>query len=265
MVEKDAIGLLLGRFGLTSLRTHLSEVEAAAQNGSWTYRQFLRELLEAEEAARSRRRLKRLLKESQLPEAKTAANLELKRFSLSTRQAFSQLCDGSFCEAAHNVLAFGLPGRGKSHFLAALGHELILRHQKRVLFVPTFKLVQRLLEAKRKFELETLLKKLDGFEVVILDDLGYVQQSREEMEVLFTFFAERYERRSLLISSNLVFSQWEKIFQDPMTTMAAIDRLVHHSIILEFDGDSYRADAHKTQRKTTASSIQSNAVTVADN
>ena len=86
-----------------------------------------------------------------------------------------------------------------------------------------------------------MLKKLDAFEAIILDDLGYVQQSRQEMEVLFTFFAERYERRSLLISSNLVFSQWEKIFQDPMTTLAAIDRLVHHSIILEFDGDSYRA------------------------
>jgi DNA replication protein DnaC len=265
MVEHDSIGLLLGRFGLTSLRTHLPEVEAAAQNGSWSYRQFLRELLEAEEAARSRRRLKRLLKESQLPEAKTAANLELKRFSQATRQAFSQLCDGSFCEAAQNVLAFGLPGRGKSHFLAAVGHELILRHQKRVLFVPTFKLVQRLLEAKRKFELESQLKKLDGFEAVILDDLGYVQQSREEMEVLFTFFAERYERRSLLISSNLVFSQWEKIFQDPMTTMAAIDRLVHHSIILEFDGDSYRASTHKRERKSSASLSESTTVTVADN
>ncbi len=131
MVEHDSIGLLLGRFGLTSVRTHLPEMEAAAQNGSWTYRQFLRELLEAEEAARSRRRLKRLLKESQLPEAKTAANLELKGFSQATRQAFSQLCDGSFCEAAQNVLAFGLPGRGKSHFLAAVGHELILRHSKK--------------------------------------------------------------------------------------------------------------------------------------
>jgi DNA replication protein DnaC len=105
---------------------------------------------------------------------------------------------------------------------------------------------------KRRFEdawlvLETALKKLDGFEA-ILDDLGYVQQSREEMEVLFTFFAERYERRSVLISSNLVFSQWDKIFQDPMTTMAAIDRLVHHSIILEFDGNSHRAKSHKAQR-----------------
>jgi DNA replication protein DnaC len=251
MVEQDSIGLLLGRFGLTTVRSQLGQLEASAQNGNWTYREFLRELLQSEEAARSRRRLVRLLKESQLPESKTAANLELKGFSHATRQAFGQLCDGSFCEAAQNVLAFGLPGRGKTHFLAAVGHELIMRYQKRVLFTPTFKLVQRLLEAKKRFELENMLKKLDGFEAIILDDLGYVQQSREEMEVLFTFFAERYERRSLLISSNLVFSQWEKIFQDPMTTMAAIDRLVHHSIILEFDGDSYRARSHKAQSRNT--------------
>lgn len=247
-VDQDAIGLLLTRFNLRGLATHLERLEAAAQAGNWTYRQFFRELLEAEDQLRAQRRLKRLLQEAQLPEGKTAANLDLKRFSTSNRRAFSQLCEGSFCESAHNVLAFGLPGRGKTHFLAALGHELILRHQKRVLFVPTFKLVQRLLEAKAALRLEACLKRLDAFEAIILDDLGYVQQSRQEMEVLFTFFAERYERRSLLISSNLVFSQWEKIFQDPMTTMAAIDRLVHHSVILEFDGDSYRA----TKPKVTA-------------
>ncbi len=119
---------------------------------------------------------------------------------------------------------------------------------KRVLFRPAFKLVGQLLAAKRDLRLEQELKKLDRFDVLILDDIGYVQQSREEMEVLFTLLAERYERRSLLISSNLMFSQWDQIFKDPMTAMTAIDRLVHHSItpslhhsiILEFDGASQR-------------------------
>ena len=110
----------------------------------------------------------------------------------------------------------------------------------RVLFRPTFKLVGQLLAAKRDLRLEAELKKLDRYQVVILDDIGYVQQSREEMEVLFTFLAERYERRPVMISSNLVFSQWDQIFKDKMTTMAAIDRLVHHAIILEFDGSSFR-------------------------
>ena len=96
---------------------------------------------------------------------------------------------------------------------------------------------------KRDLLLEQELRHLDCFEVLILDDIGYVQQSRDEMEVLFTLLAERYERRSVIITSNLVFSQWDQIFKDPMTTAAAIDRVVHHSIIVEFGKEipSHRA------------------------
>ena len=125
-----------------------------------------------------------------------------------------------------NLLCFGLPGRGKSHLVAALGREWVQRHQLKVLFTPTFKLVTQLLAAKRDLKLPSALMKLERFDVVILDDIGYVQQSREEMEVLFTFLAERYEKKSVVITSNLGFSQWDQIFKDPMTTMAAIDRLV---------------------------------------
>ncbi|HYH45936.1 MAG TPA: ATP-binding protein, partial [Thermoanaerobaculia bacterium] len=130
------------------------------------------------------------------------------------------------------------------HLVCALGRELVQRGYQ-VLFMPAFKLVQRLLAAKRDLLLEAELRRLDRFDAVILDDLGYVQQSRDEMEVLFTFLAERYERRSVLITSNLVFSEWDKIFQDPMTTACAIDRLVHHATILELSGTSYRAETAK--------------------
>ena len=116
-------------------------------------------------------------------------------------------------------------------------------------FTPTFKLVQQLLAAKAALKLTTLLQRLDRYRVVILDDIGYVQQSREEMEVLFTFLAERYERRSVMISSNLVFSKWDQIFKDPLTTMAAVDRLVHHAHILEFDNQSIRATEAKKRTK----------------
>ncbi len=136
------------------------------------------------------------------------------------------------------------PGRGKTHLLSAIGHELVERGHK-VLFRPTALLVQQLLIAKRELRLEHELKRLDRYEAVILDDIGYVQQDREEMEVLFTFLAARYERRSVLITSNLLFSEWERIFKDPMTTAAAIDRLVHHSVILELTGKSVRAEAAK--------------------
>ena len=112
----------------------------------------------------------------------------------------------------------------------------------RVLFTATFALVQRLLVAKRDLRLEDELAILDGFDAVLLDDIGYVQQNRDEMEVLFTFLAERYERRTVIITSNLVFSEWDRIFKDPMTTAAAIDRLVHHSVILEMTGKSIRIE-----------------------
>jgi len=139
------------------------------------------------------------------------------------------------------VLAFGLPGRGKTHLACAVGHELVKRGYG-VFFTSSVLLVQRLLIAKKELRLEAKLKRLDGFDAVILDDIGYIQQDREEMEVLFTFLAERYERRSVIITSNLVFSQWDRIFKDPMTTAAAIDRVVHHSVIIEMNGPSVRSE-----------------------
>ncbi|MGA9577696.1 MAG: IS21-like element helper ATPase IstB [Terrimicrobiaceae bacterium] len=251
MVEADATGLLLSGFGLTTMARQLEDIEERAQAGGWSFRRTLRELLETEAAERGQRRLLRLLKDSGLPEGKTLAALEENRLSAATRRQLAELCEGHFVERAVNVLAFGLPGRGKTHFLSAVGYELIQRHSQRVLFIPSFKLIQRLLEAKRELKLEVLLKKLDGYAAIILDDLGYVQQTREEMEVLFTFLAERYERRSVMISSNLVFSKWERIFQDPMTAMAAVDRLVHHSVILEFGGESQRGPKNQKAAKPT--------------
>jgi len=238
--ETDATVLLLRSFHLTAMAGQYEEVMRRAEKEGWSHRQTLRHLCESEAAQRAGRRTVRLLAEAGLPETKTLSSLDETLLPLKVRRQLPALIEGGFAERAVNVLAFGLPGRGKTHFLAALGRELILRHSKRVLFRPAFKLVGQLLAAKRDLRLEAELKKLDRYDVLILDDIGYLQQSREEMEVLFTLLAERYERRSILISSNLVFSQWDQIFKDPLTTMAAIDRLVHHSIILEFDGPSQR-------------------------
>ena len=148
---------------------------------------------------------------------------------------------------------FGLPGVGKSHAACAIGHALVEAGHA-VLFAPTYKLVQDLLAAKRNLELPRALRRLDVFDLVILDDIGYVQQSPDEIEVLFTFLAERYERRFVLITSNLVFSEWDRIFKNPMTTAAAIDRLVHHSVILEFDVPSFRSE--KANSSTLDQAIQ---------
>jgi DNA replication protein DnaC len=211
-----------------------------AEKENWGYRKFLLYMCENESQSRHDRKIQRLLSQSKLPDGKTVASLQEKLLPEKCRRMLPSLLDGSFIKRAENILAFGLPGRGKSHFLAALGHELIMQHQYSVLFIPTFRLIQELLVAKQNLSLDQQLKKYSKFDVIIIDDIGYLQHSRDEMEVLFTFLADRYERKSLMISSNLMFSQWDKIFKDPMTTMAAIDRLVHHSIILEFDGDSVR-------------------------
>lgn len=212
-----------------------------AQEENWSYEGYLHALVEQESSERHQRRIERLLKRSELPEGKTMGTLEQQKLPQKVRRQLATLAEGHFVERAENVLAFGLPGVGKTHLLAAVGRELVLTRGLSVYFTSTHRLVERLLGAKQALGMESLLKKLDRFEVVILDDIGYVQQSREEMEVLFTFLSERYERRSLMISSNLVFSQWDRIFKDPMTTAAAIDRLVHHSIILELNNPSYRA------------------------
>ena len=248
----DGLAGVLRSFRLPTMAAIWEESVARAEREHWGYKRLLQHLCESEEQDRRERKMQRLLKESGLPDGKTLGNLEEKLLPAKIRRLLPTLLEGHFVEHAENILAFGLPGRGKTHFLAAVGRELILRHRYPVLFTPTFKLVQQLLAAKKDLRLEHELKRLDRYPAVILDDLGYVQQDRQEMEVLFTFLAERYERRSVLISSNLVFSKWDQIFKDPMTTMAAIDRLVHHAMILEFNGESVRAQKAQGREKGQA-------------
>jgi len=241
--DSTTLIMLLKALKLPALvNAHESLAEEGERQG-WTFVEYLRQLVVLELSEREHRRSERYRKQSHLPAEKTLATLDLDRLPANVRRRIPGLCQGDFIQRAENVLAFGLPGRGKTHVLCAVGHELVQRGH-RVLFTPAFQLVQRLLAAKRDLDLERLLRKLDAFDVVLIDDIGYVQHGREEMEVLFTFLAERYERRSVMISSNLVFSQWDKIFKDAMTTAAAIDRLVHHSVILELSSKtSYRSDA----------------------
>lgn len=202
--------------------------------------------MEAE--AREQRKIARLRRAAQLPLDKTFESLEDHAFPTALMRKLRDLAHGEFLKQAENGLFFGLPGVGKSHAACAIGHALIEQGHS-VLFRPAYQLVQELLAAKRDLLLPQKLRRLDSFELLILDDIGYVKQSAEEAEVLFTLIAERYERGSMLITSNLVFSEWERIFKDPMATAAAIDRLVHHALILEFNVPSYRT--RKRRRSET--------------
>jgi len=242
--DQEQIIHSLKQLHMPTIRRSYEEVADQARAESWSYEQYLLELLKLECEIRRQNRIARNLRVSKLPPSKTFDNFDKKRLPTKVATHLNVLANGSFLNRAENILAFGNPGSGKTHLLCAIGHALI-DHGKRILFTSCSQLVQDLLIAKKELELSKKLRKLSNFDAVIIDDLGYVQQSREEMEVLFTFMADRYEQGSLMITSNLPFSKWEHIFKDPMTTAAAIDRLVHHSVILELNVNSYRMEQAK--------------------
>ena len=226
---------------LPTIRENFEEVACCALQESLSYERYLLELVVKECEERRHRRIERFLRESCLPLEKTLNTFELKRLPPKVIQQVNLLAEGFFLDKNENILAFGNPGTGKTHLLCGLAQALI-RQGRRIYFTKCALIVQKLLGAKRDLKLAQELKKMNKFDAIVIDDIGYVQHDREEMEVLFTLLAERYERGSVMITSNLPFSKWEKIFKDPMTTAAAIDRVVHHSVILELNVPSYRME-----------------------
>ena len=265
MVDRQTeLRLMLRRLKLPAIAALFEDLALKAAKGNLTHEAFLYELVRAECLQRDEHRIAHLQRISGLPSDKTFTALQMDRFPPLIREQLERLRSGAFLDDAVNLVAAGKPGVGKSHALAAIGHELVLQGRP-VLWTPTASLVQELLAAKRDLRLPQLLAKLDRYECVFLDDIGYVQHDRDEMEVLFTFLAERYERRSVAISTNLVFSDWNRIFKDPMTTMAAIDRVVHHSVILDMmTMDSYRVSQANDQhvRKAVPTDLRQSEVTV---
>jgi DNA replication protein DnaC len=235
---------------LPTIRDRFQESAIRAATENLSHLAYLSELTTQECETRKEGRIMRLMTQSQLPPGKTWDSFDFTRLPLHVVRQMETLRDGSFLDRRENILIFGKPGSGKSHALAALSEQLILQGRS-LLFTTCSLLVQQLLIAKRDLRLPKLIKHMSSFEGLIIDDLGYVQQNREEMEVLFTLLAERYERGSVLLTSNLAFSKWDQIFKDAMTTAAAIDRLVHHSVIIELNVPSFRVEtAKKTKTKT---------------
>jgi DNA replication protein DnaC len=243
---------LLRELHLPALRDGFEEAARRAEKESLSYEQYLLDLVEGEIEQRHQRKVDRLLQGSRLPREKTLESFDLKRLPQKTQHQVRSLIDGSFVDRKENLLAFGKPGSGKSHLIFGIAHELV-HQRRRVLATTCSLLVQDLLAAKRDLKLTRALKRLSVFDAIVIDDIGYVQHDREEMEVLFTLLADRYERGTVMITSNLPFSKWESIFKDPMTTAAAIDRVVHHSIIIELNIDSYRMEQAKKNKDKEAS------------
>ena len=239
---KALLNACLKELFLSTIRQCYADMALQAQQNSLSYEQYLLELAELECLNRHNNRIERNVRDSRIPRDKSLETFDMQRVPAKVAHQIRSLREGDFVDHKENILAFGNPGSGKTHLLCAIGQELI-RKGHRVYFTPCSLLVQDLLRAKQDLQLSRFLKKLSRYDALIIDDIGYVQQDRSEMEVLFTLLAERYERGSVMITSNLPFSKWEQIFKDPMVTAAAIDRLVHHSVIIELNIESYRMEA----------------------
>jgi DNA replication protein DnaC len=237
---------------LSTMAESFSDIALKAVRTGLSHEAYLHELVRLECEAREQRRRARLLQEAGLPREKSFRTLQLGAFPPLIRQQIERLRSGAFVQQAINVVVVGKPGAGKSHLLASLGHAMVEQGYG-VLWRSTAQLMQRLLAAKRDLRLPQELAKLDRYACLILDDIGYVQHDQDEMEILFTLLSERYERKTVMISTNLVFSEWTRIFKSPMTTMAAIDRVVHHCVIVDMMAvESYRAkEATITSRQAT--------------
>jgi DNA replication protein DnaC len=257
-VDTARLPVLLSQLRLPTVALLWPALTETADRESWPAAKTLAALMEHEVAERARRRTARHLLEARLPAGKTLDLFDFAAVSSISKARITALAEGdSWLDQGTNILLFGPPGVGKSHLAAALGHAMVDAGY-RVLFTRTTDLVQQLQAARQELRLATAIEKLDKFHLLVLDDLSYVRKSQAETSVIFELISARYERRSLLITANQPFGAWDSIFPDPAMTVAAIDRLVHHSIILEMNTDSYRRKSAETKlrRKSTGSAAK---------
>lgn len=243
------LNILLTDLCLPTFASCYQKVAETFEQEKKSYTDYLQELAIRELEHRNKQRVTRLIKQAKLPRDKLLSNFDIKRIPGFSKAKIEYLVQGEFIDRYENILIFGNPGTGKTHLSIGLAREWCLVG-RRVFYTTAANLVQQLLEAKTNLKLRQFIKKLDFFEILLIDDISYVPYNREETDVLFTLLADRYEMRSVLITSNLVFGKWDSIFKDEMTTSAAIDRLVHHSTILELNTESYRVATAKNKKQT---------------
>ncbi len=244
------LAFLLNELRLPAIKLLWPDIAAQADKQGWPAARFLTALAEHELAQRAMRRTERHLLEAHLPVGKTLDSFDFNAVPVISKAHIMALATGNaWLENGANLLLFGPAGTGKSHLSAAIGRALV-EAGYRVLFTRTTDLVQRLQVARRELALEAAIGKLDRYNLLILDDISYVTKDQAETSVLFELISRRYEHRSILITANQAFGEWNHIFPDQAMTLAAVDRLVHHSTILEMNVESYRRRAAIDRKQT---------------
>lgn len=239
-IDAGRLSIMLNELRLPAIKMLWADFAQQADREGWPAARFLSIVAEHELAERDRRRIERHLSEARLPPGKTLDSFAFDAVPMiSKAQIMAMTAGDSWLAKGANVLMFGPPGGGKSHLAAAIGLALV-ENGWRVLFTRTTDLVQKLQVARRELQLESAINKLDKFDLLILDDLAYVAKDQAETSVLFELISARYERRSILLTANQPFGEWNKVFPDPAMTLAAVDRLVHHATIFEMNVESYR-------------------------
>jgi DNA replication protein DnaC len=251
-IDEARLGIMLNELRLPTIKTLWSQFAEQADREGWPAARFLSAIAEHELAERDRRRIERHLAEAHLPPGKTLDSFAFDAVPMvSKAQVMAMTAGDSWLAKGANILLFGPPGGGKSHLAAAIGLALI-ENGRRVLFTRTTDLVQKLQVARRELQLESAIAKLDKFDLLILDDLAYVTKDQAETSVLFELVSARYERRSIMITANQPFGEWNRVFPDPAMTLAAVDRLVHHATIFEMNVKAIGADPLWKQNASAA-------------
>jgi DNA replication protein DnaC len=239
-VDAARLSLLLNELRLPAIKVLWPQFAEQADKEGWPAARFLSAIAEHELSERDRRRIERHLAEARLPPGKSIDSFDFDAVPMiSKAQVMAITAGDAWIAKGANVLMFGPPGGGKSHLAAAIGLALV-ENGWRVLFTRTTELVQKLQVARRELQLESAINKLERFDLLILDDLAYVTKDQAETSVLFELISARYERKSMLITANQPFGEWNRVFPDPAMTLAAVDRLVHHATIFEMNVESYR-------------------------